>query len=150
MTRPKRTLLMPLVALVLCPILSGCFNLGFPGGGVSINGGPMGGAVQVAFPGGGVNVSGGPYGGNVSVQAPGVNFNLGIPGGYSRSQQALFPPPPIGGFLPDQIALKGAKGAPAPVPLASPEPARRLLGADAGAAGIIKLDGPGYDDVITR
>ena len=121
--RRSRDPLMALIAVALGPLLCGCFDLQFPGGGVSLRGGPGGGSVNVGFPGGGVNVSGGPFGGNVnvgfpgggvnvglgpggggvSVAAPGVNLNLGLPGRQlfyqdagdypNRSQVALFPPP---------------------------------------------------------
>lgn len=120
--RRSRDPLMLLIALALTPLLSGCFDMSFPGGGVSLRGGPYGGSVNVGFPGGGFNLSGGPMGGNlnvgfpgggvnvdmgpggggVSVAAPGFNMNLGIPGrgfyyqepaNYAmRTQAALFPP----------------------------------------------------------
>ena len=101
--RRSRDPIIGLIALVLAPLLSGCFNMSFPGGGVSVQGGPAGGTVNVGFPGGGVNVSGGPLGGNVSVALPGFSMNAAIPGQAlqyqsagdypNRSQLALFPPP---------------------------------------------------------
>ena len=107
--RRSRDPWMALIAVLLGPLLCGCLNVGFPGGGVSVNGGPGGGAVNVGFPGGGVNVAGGPLGGSVnvglpgvgvnassgpggggvSVAAPGFNMALGLP--PLRSQAALFP-----------------------------------------------------------
>lgn len=115
----RRSVLMPCIAVVLTPLISGCFNLGwgargssgavnvspyganvnvgFRGGGVNVNAGPFGAGVNVGFPGGGVNVGAGPGGAGVSVAAPGFNMNLGVPGRMffyeepPRSYAAVFP-----------------------------------------------------------
>jgi hypothetical protein len=93
----RRSVLMPLVAVALTPLISGCFNLGFPGGGVSVNAGPYGANVNVGFPGGGVNVNAGAFGGGVSVAAPGFNMNFGWPGAGFQMPRQLPPQwaPPI-------------------------------------------------------
>lgn len=166
--RRSRDPLMGLIALVLAPLLSGCFNLGFPGGGVNVAGGPLGGSVNVGFPGGGVNVSAGAFGGGVSVVAPGVNLNLGLPGrtlfynsgDYApRSQRALFPPPVQRKAPPRQVppVAQGPpmfQGPPAvlrpppvgklPPSIAPKDPSSGLPG------GWVKPDEVGFGDLISR
>ena len=150
----RRSVLIPCVAIVLTPLISGCFNVGwggrapgsvnvspfggnvnvgFPGGGVNVSAGPGGAGVNVGFPGGGVNVNAGAFGGGVSVAARGFNMNFGFPGrtfGYVedgpplRSAAALFPPKATVPYAPP-VPVKPA----AVAGITPPPPAPALAGA---------------------